>query len=77
MDLQTLKTRSDGRELGQDSRRKPDGLMVIKRPVVGSGTECREPGKLEITIMHTSQDGGEEKVRKKIKNILIAVTSDV
>jgi len=39
MKLQTLKTMSHGREVAQDSRRKPDALMVMRKLVLGSGTE--------------------------------------
>lgn len=67
------KTRSDGRELKQYSRRKPDGLIVMRRLVVGSVNECKEPSKLEVTTMLPSQNGGEDEVRMKI---VITMTSD-
>lgn len=71
-----LKTMSGEREFGQQSRRQTGSLLVMRRLVLGSSNECRESGKPQMTIMLTPQDDGEDKVRKKIKKILITRISD-
>ena len=49
MNLQTLKTRSDGREVAQDSRGKPDGLMVMRKLVVLNAGQFRQTRTIGLT----------------------------
>ena len=49
MNLQTLKTRSDGREVAQDSRGKPDGLMVMRKQVVLNAGQFRQTRTIGLT----------------------------